>query len=252
MDLSSSRQAITLTRKDRMHAMTHVAVAARRSSTESAGQWLAAHWFAVFAVVYGLWIWLPWLAPVMMQIGQSQLGKAIYFVYSLFCHQLPERSFFLFGPQIMYSLSDIQMAWQDTLNPMVLRRFIGNDALGWKLGWSDRMVSFYTTVWLSAIAWWPLRRRIKALPWWGFVLLLLPMFVDGITHAVSDFSGLGLGFRDSNDWLLALTNNKLPLAVAGDALGSFNSWVRLVTGVLAGWGIAWFALPHVERSFAPS
>jgi uncharacterized membrane protein len=164
---------------------------------------------------------------------------------------LPERSFFLFGPQTMYSISDVQTAWQDTLNPMVLRRFIGSDALGWKLAWSDRMVSFYTTVWLSAIAWWPFRRKIKALPWWNFVLLLLPMFVDGITHAVSDFSGLGLGFRDSNDWLLAITNNRLPLVVAGDALGSFNSWIRLVTGVLAGLGIAWFALPHVERSFAP-
>jgi uncharacterized membrane protein len=164
---------------------------------------------------------------------------------------LPERSFFLFGPQTMYSLSDVQRAWQDTLNPMVLRRFIGNDDLGWKLAWSDRMVSFYTTVWLIAIAWWPFRRKFKPLPWWGFVLLLLPLFVDGITHMVSDFSGLGRGFRDSNDWLLALTNYRLPLAYAGDALGSFNSWLRLVTGVLAGLGIAWFAFPHVERSFAP-
>jgi uncharacterized membrane protein len=122
--------------------------------------------------------------------------------------------------------------------------------MGWKLAWSDRMVSFYTTVWLFAMAWWPFRRKIKPLPWWAFVLLLVPMFLDGITHMVSDFSGLGRGFRDSNDWLLTLTNYKLPLVYAGDALGSFNSWSRLVTGVLAGLGIAWFALPHVERSFA--
>jgi len=231
--------------------MANVTTAARASYTESAGKWLTTHWFSVFAAVYGLWIWLPWLAPVMMQIGQIELGKAIYFVYSLFCHQLPERSFFLFGPQIMYSLSDVQMTWQETLNPMVLRRFIGNDALGWKLAWSDRMVSFYTTVWLFALAWRPLRRKIKPLPWWAFVLLLTPMFVDGITHMVSDFSGLGRGFRDSNDWLLALAGNKLPLVYAGDALGSVNSWSRLVTGLLAGLGIAGFALPHVERSFAP-
>jgi len=61
---------------------------------------------------------------------------------------------------------------------------------------------------------------------------------------------LGLGFRDSNSWLLALTNNRLPLVYAGDALGSFNSWARLITGVLAGVGIVWFAFPQVERSFA--
>jgi uncharacterized membrane protein len=230
--------------------MSDVTLAVQRSNTQSTAAWFASHWFSVFAIAYGLWIWLPWLAPVMMQSGQTELGKAIYFVYSLFCHQLPERSFFLFGSQMMYSLSDVQMAWQDTLNPMVLRRFIGNDAMGWKLAWSDRMVSFYTTVWLFAMAWWPFRRKIKPLPWWAFVLLLVPMFLDGITHMVSDFSGLGRGFRDSNDWLLTLTNYKLPLVYAGDALGSFNSWSRLVTGVLAGLGIAWFALPHVERSFA--
>jgi uncharacterized membrane protein len=219
-------------------------------SPASSPGWLASNWLHTFVLVYGLWVILPWLAPLMMQIGQNELGKAIYFVYSLFCHQLPERSFFLFGPQIMYSLSDVQMAWQDTLDPTVLRRFIGNDSLGWKLAWSDRMVSFYTTIWLSAIAWWPFRRKIKPLPWWGFVLLLLPMFVDGITHTASDFSGLGRGFRDSNDWLLTLTRNTLPLVYAGDSLGSFNSWIRLITGVLAAAGLVWFAFPHMERSFA--
>ncbi|MFH1185518.1 MAG: DUF2085 domain-containing protein [Chloroflexota bacterium] len=230
--------------------MSNVTIAARPSTGQSIGEWFTSHWFATFAIVYGLWIWLPWLAPVMMQFEQSEAGKAIYFVYSLFCHQLPERSFFLFGPQTMYSLSDIQAAWQTTLSPMVLRRFIGNDAMGWKVAWSDRMVSFYTTVWLTAIAWWPLRRKIRPLPWWGFALMLLPMVLDGVTHAASDFNGLGRGFRDSNDWLLALTENSLPLAYAGDALGSFNSWARLLTGILAGLGITWFAFPHLERSFA--
>lgn len=208
------------------------------------------HWFAVFAILYGLWIWLPWLAPVFMRLGQEGAGKAIYFVYSLFCHQLPERSFFLFGPQSMYSLSDVQAAWQSTLSPMILRRFNGNDAMGWKVAWSDRMVSFYGTVWFTALAWWPLRRRIRPSPLWIFALLLFPMVVDGVTHAISDLSGLGRGFRDTNDWLLALTEKPLPIAYAGDALGSFNSWARLLTGVLAGLGLTWFALPHVERSLA--
>jgi len=230
--------------------MSNVTIAARPSTRQFIGEWFTSHWFGTFAIVYGSWIWLPWLAPVLMHFGQEGVGKAIYFVYSLFCHQLPERSFFLFGPQTMYSLSDIQAAWQTTLSPMVLRRFIGNDAIGWKVAWSDRMVSFYSTVWLTAIAWWRLRRRIRPLPWWGFALLLLPMLLDGVTHAVSDFSGLGRGFRDSNDWLLALTENTLPLTYAGDALGSFNSWARLLTGFLAGLGITWFAFPHLEKSFA--
>jgi len=210
----------------------------------------ARRWVLVFLLVYGLWVLLPWLAPLLMHIGNEQAGKAIYLTYSLFCHQLPERSFFLFGPQTMYSLSDLQIAGQHTLNPMTLRRFIGNDAIGWKVAWSDRMVSFYTSIWLMALAWLPFRRKIKPLRWWGLAILLLPIILDGVTHTVSDLSGLGRGFRDSNGWLLAWTQNSLPLNYAGDALGSFNSWARLITGVLAGVGIVWFVFPHLERSFA--
>jgi uncharacterized membrane protein len=213
---------------------------------------IARPWATVFFLVYGLWVLLPWSAPVLMNANWSGAGRAIYFVYSFFCHQLPERSFFLFGSQTMYPLSDVQAVWQQTVNPMTLRRFVGNELMGWKVAWSDRMVSFYTSIWLMALAWWPLRRRIKPLASWGFVLLLLPMILDGATHAVSDLAGIGRGFRDFNDWLLALTNNALPGFYSGDALGSFNSWARLFTGVLAGIGVVWFALPNLDRSFAES
>ena len=124
-------------------------------------QWIGNHWFATFLIVYGLWVFLPYLAPVFMYIGWTGAGKAIYFVYSFFCHQLPERSFFLFGQKIMYSLNEVQSAWQNTSNPMILRQFIGNESMGWKVAWSDRMISFYTSVWLFAVMWYPFRRRIK-------------------------------------------------------------------------------------------
>jgi uncharacterized membrane protein len=231
--------------------MSRVAARVNPVAAQSMGQWIAAHWLPVFLVAYGLWVWLPWLAPILMESGSSTAAQIIYSAYSVFCHQLPERSFFLSGPQTMYSLSDIQVVWQDALNPMTLRKFIGNDAMGWKVAWSDRMVSFYTSIWLLTLAWLPFRRRIKPLAWWGFGLLLLPMLLDGVTHTVSDFSGLGRGFRDSNAWLISLMPNAQQMFLAGDALGSFNSWARLITGVLAGLGIVWFALPHLERSFGP-
>jgi uncharacterized membrane protein len=56
-----------------------------------------------------------------MLIGWTGVGNGIYFVYSFFCHQLPERSFFFFGENTMYSLSQIQAAWQNTVDPMILR-----------------------------------------------------------------------------------------------------------------------------------
>ena len=191
----------------------------------------------------------PFLAPVFMQAGWTGLARAVYFVYSFFCHQLPERSVFLFGRKAMYSLSEIQASWQNTLNPLILRHFIGNETMGWKIAWSDRMISFYTSIWLFAVAWWPVRRKIRPLTWVGFGLLLVPIILDGGTHAVSDIAGLGQGFRDTNQWLAALTGSALPAwFYAGDALGSFNSWARLLSGVLAGLALAWLVFPYMFQS----
>ena len=216
----------------------------------SSGERLARSWFLIFAAGFGLWVWLPFLAPVFMHAGWSAAGRAIYFAYSLFCHQLPERSLFLFGNMPMHSLREIQAAGQNTINPLILRKFLGNEAMGWKVAWSDRMISFYTSIWLFALGWRAVRSKVRHLPLWGFALLLLPMLLDGGTHAISDLAGIGQGFRDSNLWLALLTKHVLPAAVyAGDAHGSFNSWTRLITGVLAGLGLVWFAFPYMEESF---
>lgn len=218
---------------------------------QSVFDWISNHWFATFLIIYGIWIWLPFLAPILMKLGLTTAGNIVYFIYSFFCHQLPERSLFFFGEKTMYSLSEIQSVWQDTANPMILRKFIGNEAMGWKIAWSDRMISFYISVWLFALAWWPLRRKLNPPSWWAFALLLLPMIIDGSTHAVSDLAGIGLGFRDTNQWLVALANNAMsPAFYAGDALGSFNSWARLISGLLAGLGIVWLAFPYIFQSQA--
>jgi uncharacterized membrane protein len=168
-------------------------------------------------------------------------------------HQLPERSFFLFGRMPMYSLAQIQGAWQASTDPMVLRQFVGNASMGWKVAWSDRMISTYGGIWVFGILWWLLRKQLKGLPWWGFLLFPAPIVVDGSSHAVSDLAGIGSGFRDTNLWLSNLTRGQPPQwFYAGDALGSFNSWMRLITGALASLGLVWFAMPHVEASFAQS
>ncbi len=207
---------------------------------------LSRYWFEVFLIIYGLFVWLPFLAPVFMQIGWSGPGRVLYFFYSFFCHQLPERSFFLFGDKTMYSLNEIQAVWQNTINPLSLRKFVGNEVMGWKVAWSDRMISFYTSIWVFAILWSPFRRKVKPLKWWEFILFLLPIIIDGGTHMFSDFAGIGQGFRDTNQWLALLTGSSFPTSFyVGDALGSFNSWMRLVTGSLAGLGIIWLVLPLI-------
>ncbi len=149
----------------------------------------------------------------------------------------------------MYSLNEIQAAWQNTVNPLILRQFIGNPDMGWKVAWSDRMISLYTSIWLFAVLWYPLRRRLRPLTWRGFALLLLPIALDGISHMLSDLAGIGQGFRDTNEWLRVLTRDAFPATFyVGDALGSFNSLMRLFSGLLAGLGIVWFVFPLFARS----
>jgi len=215
-------------------------------------KFLHRYWIIPLSIFLGVYAGLPFLAPVFMHAGWVGAGKAIYFVYSWLCHQLPERSFFLFGPRFTYSLAEIQKVWQDTNNASILRQFIGSAELGWKVAWSDRMVSMFLSLWLWGIAWWLVRRRVKPLPWWGLVLLLAPMAVDGTSHFFSDLAGIGQGFRYSNLWLAVLTRHVFPATFyAGDAWGSFNSLMRLLTGILFGLGIVWYTYPYLDKIFTP-
>jgi len=209
---------------------------------------LVQHWNFIIIVLLGIYAGLPFLAPVLMRMGLSGSAQAIYQVYSTQCHQLPERSYFLFGPKLMYSLEEIQAGWQDTTNPLILRRFIGSPDFGWKVAWSDRMVSMYTSLFIFAILWQPLRKMGKRLPIWGLILLILPLFLDGATHAISDFSGIGQGFRDSNLWLKYILGSNLSSSFySGDGIGSFNSWMRIISGILFGLGVIWFSFPYLDR-----
>jgi uncharacterized membrane protein len=225
----------------------------KRTLAVLANRWaygLCRHWLLVVNVWLGVYVGLPWLAPVFMKLGWTVAGQAIYLIYSTQCHQLPERSFFLFGAQPMYSLAQIHAVWQNTANPLILRQFIGTPELGWKVAWSDRMVSLFTGLFLFGVAYALLRKKLKALPLWGFALLALPMALDGGSHLISDIAGIGLGFRDSNAWLATLTQHVFSAAFyAGDALGSFNSWMRLITGVLFGLGAVWALYPLMQVSF---
>lgn len=211
---------------------------------------LSRYWLLVFSLSFGLYIGLPFLSPVFMQMGWEGPAKAIYLIYSFLCHQLPQRSLFFFGSKVMYSLGEIQNAWQVTINPLILRQFTGNPEMGWKVAWSDRMVSMYTSILLFSWLWWPLRRRLKPLSMMWFVLLLIPIVLDGTTHFIGDLAGIGQGFRDNNAWLASLTNDAFQSTFyVGDALGSFNSWMRLVTGVLFGLGLVWSGFPYLASVF---
>ena len=212
----------------------------------------ARHWLWAVALIYGVFVWLPFLAPVLMKAGYVQSAERIYFIYRFFCHQLPQRSYFLFGDQLMYDLPTIQAAFEHTTNPMMLRRFVGTEAMGWKVAWSDRMISFYGGIWLFLLIWLLLPRR----PRFSFVTFLLlgtPMVIDGFTHMISDaLFGIDVGFRYDNAWLATLTNHAFSTSFyVGDAVGSLNFWLRIITGLLFSFGLVWWAVPLITRTLTP-
>jgi uncharacterized membrane protein len=228
----------------------------RLSSTpDRLSKGIARHWLLLISLVLGIWTTLPWLAPVLMQAGWLGPARLIYFVYGFFCHQLPERSWFLFGPHLTPSLAEIQAAGGMGAGFFALRRFTGSPELGWKLAWSDRMVSFYGGWFLFALLYGLLRLRVpglrpvgRGLRWQVALLLLIPMALDGGTHMISDLWGVTASFRQGNVWLAVLTANALPPSFyAGDAWGSFNSLARLVTGLLAAFALIFWLAPLIDR-----
>lgn len=212
---------------------------------------ISRHWMAGFSLAFGIFVGLPFLAPVFMEIGWELPAKAIYAVYSFLCHQLPQRSYFLFGESFTYPLSAFQALGLDASNFLTLRQFVGNAEMGWKVAWSDRMASMYGGILLFAWIWYLLRRRIRPLSLKGMLVLAVPMAIDGFSHMISDFAGLGQGFRDGNVWLAILTNAAFPASFyLGDGWGSFNSIMRLITGLLLGMGVVWFGFPYLEEYFS--
>jgi len=202
---------------------------------------------------------LPFLAPVFMEAGWTPLARGIYTAYSALCHQMAQRSFFLFGPLgfQMYEIAQLPVNLQGltTVQEMLtLRAFVGDSSLGWKVAWSDRMVYMYTAPLMVAI-WYAIRRRrgpVQPLSLLAFGMFLLPMAVDGTTHWLSDLPGLTAGFRYDNAWLAALTGRILPdWFYAGDGFGSFNSLMRLISGVTFGVGIGGLLFPYLDQAFAP-
>jgi hypothetical protein len=210
---------------------------------------LLRYWLVLMLVPLILFVTGPFLAPVAMHLGWTGLGEAIYWLYTPFCHQLPQRSWFLFGEKLTYSFREITDVFPAT-DVWTLRRFYGTPEMGWKVAWSDRMISFYTLIpvfGLLSVLFRHAGWKVRPLPLQALLWTLGPLGIDGFTHLLNDiFVGdYASGFRDTNYWLVVLTGNAYPNFYAGDSLGTFNWWMRLLTGVVAAWGIAFTIFPFV-------
>ncbi len=85
-----------------------------------------------------------------------------------------------------------------------------------------------------------LRWLLKPIPFWGFLLFLLPMALDGLTHT--------LGLRDMSENVNMDMWYSLLLTPSGSQLFSLNWSLRIVTGLMAALGVMWFSLGRLDRA----
>jgi len=211
-------------------------------------QVLVRHWPLLLILSVGVLVLGAVLAPALMALGLEGPGRVLYTVYSFQCHQLPQRSYFLFGPQFVqtYSWEQLLAAGMDPAQP---RQFLGTAELGYKLGLAHRNTAIYFSLFAGSLLFALLRGRVR----WRvsmrvYMLAWLFLALDGGSHLVSELTGWS--FRVGNEWLLLLTGGTLPPAFyIGDGIGSFNWLMRTLTGTLVGFTTIWFVLPILQKGF---
>lgn len=210
------------------------------TKADSFSDWLSRHYLALFNLFVLFYLGLPVLAPVLMKANIPGPARLIYRVYSMACHQLAFRSFFLFGEQLVYPRSAAEvtglipfsqatgLSENDTTSALfAARQFVGDDQIGYKIALCERDVAIYAAILLFGLIYAATGRRLPALPWYLWILLgLVPIGVDGLSQLISQPPFNFLVYREST-----------PL-------------MRTLTGALFGFMTAWFGYPMVEVTMA--
>ncbi len=144
---------------------------------------LTEYWAHLLTVMLGLLVGAAIAVPFLSYLGLDAIAKPIFFSLHLVCAQIPSHSFYIYGHQ---------------------------------LGLCARNFSIYTSMFLGCLIFVLSKKRIPGIPWWVWLLMLLPMAWDGLTQM--------FGLRES-DWIL-----------------------RAITGTLFGLGNVWFVLPLMQKS----
>lgn len=196
-------------------------------------RFVARHWLALFNLVILLYVGLPFVAPVLMKAGAERQANWIYKAYSPLCHQWAFRSWFLFGDQPAYpralagtTLTTLEAAAGIADNDLrAAREFVGNEQVGYKVALCERDVAIYSGLLLGGIAFAGVRRRLKPMPIWAWVLLgIFPVALDGGSQLLG-----GLPFLSS------FARESTPL-------------LRTLTGLAFGLSNVWLSYPYVEES----
>jgi uncharacterized membrane protein len=150
---------------------------------DSVGDLLLEYWAHVITIVLGLLVAIAIAIPFLSYFGLESISAPLFYALHFVCAQIPSHSFYIFGHQ---------------------------------LGLCARNFSIYTSMFIGSLIFVLSKKRLPGLPWWVWILMLLPMALDGTTQM--------FGLREST-WVL-----------------------RMVTGTLFGLGNIWFVLPLMHKT----
>jgi uncharacterized membrane protein len=210
------------------------------TSADRFAYWFSRHYVGVFNLLVVAYLGLAFLAPLLMKVGAKAPANLIYRGFSLVCHQLAFRSFYLFGEQLYYPRAAAGIEGVLTLeqatglnegsNPADLyaaRVFVGNEIVGYKIALCQRDVGIYGGILLFGLLFSLAKRRLWAIPWYVWIIVgIIPIAGDGLSQLFSQPPLSFWAFRESTPAL------------------------RLLTGGLFGFFTAWFGYPMVEETMA--
>jgi uncharacterized membrane protein len=147
------------------------------------GDSLLEHWATLITIGLGLLVLVAISIPLLSYLGLNIVAKPLFYSMHYVCSQVPSHSFYILGHQ---------------------------------LGLCARNLAIYGSMFLGSLIFVLSKKRLPGIPWWLWLLLILPMAWDGTTQT--------FGWRES-DWLL-----------------------RIGTGTLFGLGSIWFTLPLMQKS----
>lgn len=214
---------------------------------------IAENWLRYINTAVGIYVGLPILAPILMQLGATGAARAIYRIYSPLCHQSASRSFFLFGEQIAYpsqvagtNFTSLE-SYAETLPEFsgvnvdnfyeffaAAIAFVGNAQMGYKMALCERDIAIYFFIFLMGNIYGLVSRvrEVKPIRFITFVIFfLLPIGWDGFSQLFGYFFEI-----TGNDALQTLfyKRESTPLLRAG-------------TGALFGTGVVWLIYPHIAQ-----
>lgn len=153
---------------------------------EASFGFVESRWPLLASLASALVILGAYLSPLLQHLGYGDIGKAIFGAYYYLCAQTPGHSFFPWG-------------YQAALD--------------------QRMTAIYGTVAVAGLLYNRYYRKISHLSWRLYLLLILPLALDGFTQA--------FGWRQSNWELRTLTGAIFGVA---SVLAFYTRFDRMITG----------------------